>query len=203
MRTEGSLGGTVVEGVHAHDVGQVLTTAAWRGAGRHHCALPLHRRPVRPPPRGRRSRVQHRRRVRTALAGRACGDPGIFEDVTLRLSRSIRRDPRSLQASAASGAAGAVLAPRTRSAATCHAAGRVVRGRHQGHQCFGDGQGRSISQPRPGAHLRTGNGQRSCGRERSSTLFTEMVSLLRDRARHRDVLGDGVAFAGWPNTRPG
>ncbi|EFD73144.1 SufS subfamily cysteine desulfurase [Mycobacterium tuberculosis GM 1503] len=117
------------------------TTAAWRcGSGttaRCRCTAGS----VWPPPRGRRSRCTTPQTRWTAWWP-ACGDPGIsLEERDVASGADLSgRDPRSLQASAASGAAGAVRRPgvsrepdlRRRG----HAAGRVVRGRHQGHRRF-------------------------------------------------------------------
>ncbi|WP_152311704.1 aminotransferase class V-fold PLP-dependent enzyme, partial [Mycobacterium tuberculosis] len=44
MRDRGSPVAFVVEGVHAHDVGQVLDDGGVAVRVGHHCALPLHRR---------------------------------------------------------------------------------------------------------------------------------------------------------------
>jgi hypothetical protein len=58
----------VVDGIHAHDVGQVLDDAASVRVG-HHCAWPLHRGSASPRPRGRRSTSTTTRRRRRARRG--------------------------------------------------------------------------------------------------------------------------------------
>ncbi len=112
MRDRGSPVAFVVEGVHAHDVGQVLDDGGVAcGSGttaRCRCTAGS----VWPPPRGRRSRCTTPQTRWTAWWP-ACGDPGIsLEERDVASGADLSgRDPRSLQASAASGAAGAVRRP--------------------------------------------------------------------------------------------
>lgn len=141
MRDRGSPVAFVVEGVHAHDVGQVLDDGGVAVRVGHHCALPLHRR-FGLAATARASFAVYNTAERWTAWWPACGDPGIsLEERDVASGADLSgRDPRSLQASAASGAAGAVRRPgvsrepdlRRRG----HAAGRVVRGRHQGHRRF-------------------------------------------------------------------
>lgn len=87
MRDRGSPVAFVVEGVHAHDVGQVLTTAAWR------CGSAPLRAAAAPQVRSGRHRagvvrgVQHRRRG-GPLGGRRAAIPAfLWKSVTLRLEQ--------------------------------------------------------------------------------------------------------------------
>ena len=124
MTDRGSPVSFVVDGIHAHDVGQVLDDDGVAVRVGHHCAMPLHRRfGVAATARASFALYNTRRRGGSAGGRRSSRGGllrwGVSHAAGADLSGS---DPRSLQAPASSRPAGAVRRARcttsTRSAAT-------------------------------------------------------------------------------------
>ena len=78
----------VVDGVHAHDVGQVLDDDGVAVRVGHHCAWPLHRRfGIAATARASFARLQHARRGRPAGRRRAARSRVLRRGLTVRLEQ--------------------------------------------------------------------------------------------------------------------
>ena len=191
----------VVDGVHAHDVGQVLDDRGVAVRVGHHCAWPLHRRfGVAATVRASFARLQHAGRGRRA-GRRACARPQKFFGVALDAARADvpgdhpgpLPDARTAPVCASRSTPSRSRSTRpaaTRSPCGCGWTGRQVA--EVSHETLGC----SISQASASVLTDLVVGRSVEESMRVLAAFQEMAQGRGQVEPDEDVLGDGVAFAG-------